>query len=179
VVVSRGEGRSFRTGPQRLVLPPPVPENPQGYTKDIQLTSAQKRCWLSFFKPPKGQPSHGPGLSEKCQIVEYHLILIMILIPRILSSASATHVEEVTCDSTIPPSAAHLAMAISDSIVVTTRLPLRKEKRIAVVAFLLLALFGFGFMYARLRPRAISHSFLLNAVDDRAYDARQAPQVRS
>jgi hypothetical protein len=70
-------------------------------------------------------------------------------------------------------------MAISDSIVVTACLPLRKEKRIAVVAFLLLALFGFGFMHARLRPRAISHSFQSDTVDDRAYDARQAPQVRS
>jgi hypothetical protein len=81
-------------------------------------------------------------------------------------------------DSTIPPIAAHIAMAISDSIVVTASLPLRK-KRIAVVAFLLLALFGFGFMFAHLRPRSTSHSLLLNAVDDRAYDARQAPQVRT
>jgi hypothetical protein len=70
-------------------------------------------------------------------------------------------------------------MAISESTVDTSCLPLRKEKRISVVACLLLALFGFGFIFARLRPRSTSHSFQLNAVDDRAYDARQAPQVRN
>jgi hypothetical protein len=70
-------------------------------------------------------------------------------------------------------------MSNSHSAVDTTCLPLRKEKRVAVVAFLLLALFSFGFMFANLRPRSILHSFQLNTVDDRAYDARQAPQVRN
>jgi cytochrome b subunit of formate dehydrogenase len=70
-------------------------------------------------------------------------------------------------------------MAISDSIVDTTRLPPRKEKKFAVVAFFLLVLFGFGFMFAHFRPRSSSHSFHLNTVDDRAYDALLSPQVRN
>ena len=57
--------------------------------------------------------------------------------------------------------------------------PHRKEKRVAVVAFLLLSLFGFGFMFAHLRPRSTLHSFLSTIVDDRACDALQAPQVRN
>jgi hypothetical protein len=76
-----------------------------------------------------------------------------------------------------PPTAAHLTMSAHDSTVDTACLPLRKEKRVAVVTFLLLSLFGFGFMFAHLRPRSTSHSYLSNIVDGRANDALQAPQV--
>ena len=78
-----------------------------------------------------------------------------------------------------PRSPAYPTMSVHVSTLDATSLPLRKEKRVAVVAFLLLSLFGFGFMFAHLRPRLTSHSFLSNIVDDRAYDAVQAPQVRN
>ena len=78
------------------------------------------------------------------------------------------------------PSTANLSMSISDSTVDTASFPHRKEKiRIAVVAFLLSALFCLGFMFTHLRPKSKLHSFHLNAVDDRAYDALRAPQVRN
>jgi hypothetical protein len=70
-------------------------------------------------------------------------------------------------------------MSIRESTVETAFLPLRKEKRVAVVAFLLLSLFGFGFVFAHLRPRSISRSFLSNIVDGRANEDLQAPQVRN
>jgi hypothetical protein len=66
--------------------------------------------------------------------------------------------------------ATHLTMSISDSTVETACLPHRKEKRVAVVAFLLLSLFGFSLMLAHHRRRSAPLSF-------RAYDALQAPQV--
>ena len=58
-------------------------------------------------------------------------------------------------------------------------LPQRKEKRIAVVVLLILALFGSGFMLARLRPISASYFFRSNTVDDHAFDALQVPQVRA
>jgi hypothetical protein len=70
-------------------------------------------------------------------------------------------------------------MSIHNSTVDTTYFPLRKEKRVAVVAFLLLSLFGFSFTYAHLGPRSTSHSFPSTIVDDRAYDSLEAPQVRN
>ena len=78
-----------------------------------------------------------------------------------------------------PPSTAHLTMSVHDSTVDNTSLPHRKERRVAVVGFLLLSLFSFGFMFAHLRPRSTLHSFLSTIVDDRVYDALQAPQVRN
>jgi hypothetical protein len=71
-----------------------------------------------------------------------------------------------------PHTAAHLTMSVHDSTVDTACLPLRKEKRVAVITFLLLSLFGFGFMFANLRPRSTSHSFLSNTIHDRASDAQ-------
>jgi hypothetical protein len=70
-------------------------------------------------------------------------------------------------------------MSISDSMVDIACLLRKKEKRVAFVALLLLALFRPGFMIAHLRPRSTSHSFHFNTVDDGAYDAFHAPQVRN
>ena len=70
-------------------------------------------------------------------------------------------------------------MSTSDPTLDAACLPQRKEKRIAVVACLILALFGFGFLFAHLRPTWTSHSFSSNTVDDRAFIALQAPQVRA
>ena len=51
--------------------------------------------------------------------------------------------------------AAHRAMSTSDPRVDVAYLPQRKEKRIAVVVFLILALFGSGFMFARTYIRIV------------------------
>lgn len=69
-------------------------------------------------------------------------------------------------------------MSTSDPMLDIACVPQRKEKRIAVVAFFILALFGSGFMFAHLRPTSTSHFFRSNTVDDRALNALQVPQVR-
>jgi hypothetical protein len=76
-------------------------------------------------------------------------------------------------------STAHLAMSISDSTMDTACLPQTKKKRVAVVAFLLMTLFGFCLMFSHLRPVSTSDSFYLDTVDDRTNDALQSPQVQN